>query len=312
MTESQLEQLVSERDLEDHASAIHDAPGELVGAATMGQHFRVLVKESWPLKIGLALVVLFIVLAAFGPYIGNQIYDLTAATGTVDAPPSAAHFFGTDGSGLDVFSRVIASPRIDLTIALIAMLISLVVGSLLGLLTSFFTGGLGEVVMRVSDTIQAFPLLVLAIIFVVMAGRSYATIVFVIAALNIPLYVRLIRSEVLSLRARTFVEAARANGDSELSIALRHVLPNAMSPGLAQAPITFGQSILIIGGLSFIGAGVRPPTPEWGSMISAGSDGIIIGQWWISFFPGLAMSLCVFGFAIVGDRLRTVVMRHPS
>ena len=132
---------------------------------------------------------------------------------------------------------------------------------------------------------QAFPLFVLAIVIVIGAGRSLSNIVIVIALLNIPIYLRLIRGEVLSLRERTFVEAARANGDSGLSIALRHVLPNAMAPGFAQASITLGYSIIVIAGLSFIGAGVQPPTPEWGSMIASGRNDVILGIWWTVRVP---------------------------
>jgi peptide/nickel transport system permease protein len=164
--------------------------------------------------------------------------------------------------------------------------------------------------MRGSDTVQAFPLFVLAIVVVVMAGRHNWVIVVVIALLNVPIFLRLIRSEVVSLRERTYVEAARAVGDRGTSIAVRHVLPNAMAPGFAQASITFGYSILIIAGLSFIGAGVQPPTAEWGSMIAAGKDGVIIGQWWPSVFPGLAMSLTVFGFAVVADAVQAVFLRR--
>jgi len=164
-------------------------------------------------------------------------------------------------------------------------------------------------VMRVSDTVQAFPLFVLAVVFVVLAGRSYVNIVIVIMLLNLPIYLRLIRSEVVSLRERTFVEAARANGDRPLSIALRHVLPNAMTPGFAQAPITMGYALLIIAGLSFIGAGVQPPTPEWGAMINSGRNDIILGFWWTTVFPGAAMSLTVFGFAVVAEAVQTVVTR---
>jgi peptide/nickel transport system permease protein len=115
------------------------------------------------------------------------------------------------------------------------------------------------------------------------------------------------RTQVLTLRDRLFVEAARADGDSEISIALRHVLPNALTPAWAQASITMGWSIIVTAGLSFIGAGIRPPTPEWGSMIASGANGIVIGEWWTSVFPGLAMSLAVFGFASVGEGFQRIL-----
>ena len=274
----------------------------------MREHFLAIVRSSLLLKIGLVLVAIAVFLAIFGPIIVPK--STTPASGLPDQAPSWSHPFGTDASGLDVFSRVLAAPRIDVTIALIATIVSIVVGSLIGLLTSFFRGWAGELVMRTSDTVQAFPLFVLAVVFVVLAGRSYVNIVIVIAVLNIPIYLRLIRSEVLSLRERTFVEAARAGGDTNLSVAFRHVLPNAMTPAFAQAPITLGYSIIIIAGLSFIGAGVRPPTPEWGGMINAGKDDIILGNWWTSVFPGVAMSLTVFGFAVLGEAVQSVVLRR--
>jgi len=284
------------------------AGADLVGATSMRRHFLELLKTSWLLRIGCFIVAAALFLTAFGPLVAP--FDLEASTAEVLQPPSGKHWFGTDGSGFDVFSRVLAAPRIDVTIALAGTLLSLVVGSLVGLLASFFRGWAGELVMRSSDIVQAFPLFVLAIIFVTGRGRSVFNIIVVIALLNVPIYLRLIRSEVLSLRERLFVEAAKASGASGLSIALRHVLPNAMSPGFAQASITLGYSIIIAAGLSFIGAGIQPPTAEWGSMIAAGANGIQIGEWWPSVFPGLAMALTVFGFAIVGEALQTVVLRR--
>lgn len=297
-----------ERELEGHAPASGMLSGELLRSATRREHFATLVRRSLLLKLGLLIVAVALFLTVFGPIVAPQ--STTEASNVVDAAPSREHLFGTDASGLDVFSRTLAAPRIDVTIALVATLLSVVVGSVIGLLASFFRGWAGELVMRASDTVQAFPLFVLAVVFVVLAGRSYVNIVVVIVVLNLPIYLRLIRSEVLSLRERTFVEAARANGDSQLSVALRHVLPNALAPAFAQAPITLGFSIIIIAGLSFIGAGVQPPTPEWGSMINAGKDDIILGTWWTSVFPGAAMSITVFGFAIVGEAVQAVVMRR--
>ena len=297
----------AERGLETQVSmGLHEEA--LVRAATMREHFVSIIKASLLAKIGALFVGIFVLLAIIGPYVAP--FNTTAATSDVNQAPSGAHLFGTDASGFDIFSRVLAAPRIDVTIAVVATLLSLVLGSLIGLLASFFWGFAGELVMRTSDTVQAFPLFVLAIVVVVGFGRSYLVIVIVIALLNLPIYLRLIRAEVLTLRERTFVEAARATGARGVSIAIRHVLPNAMTPGFAQASITFGFAIIITAGLSFIGAGVQPPTPEWGSMIAAGKDGIIIGQWWPSVFPGLAMSACVFGFAVVGEALQDVFLRR--
>lgn len=264
-----------------------------------------LARESWVFSFGCLLALLSLFLAVFGPVLAP--FSPTSATPDVLAPPSAAHWFGTDASGLDVFSRVIAGARVDITVALIATALSVLIGCFIGLVATFRGGRVGEMVLRASDLMQAFPLFVLAIIYVTIVGRSTTNIVFVVAVFNMPIYVRLIRTQVVALRNRTFIEAARANGSRELGIALRHVLPNALTPVWAQASITLGGAILVTAGLSFIGAGVRPPTAEWGSMIASGVNGIVIGQWWMSVFPGAAMSLSVFGFAAVGDGLRKVL-----
>jgi peptide/nickel transport system permease protein len=280
----------------------------LVGEPGFRRHVGILLRTSWLFRIGVVIVLASVFLAIFGPYLAR--YNLTEATADVNQAPTATHWFGTDPNGYDIFSRVLAAPRLDVTIALFATVFSFVVGTLAGLFMSFWRGLLGEIAMRASDTVQAFPLFVLAVVFVTMAGRSTVNIVIVIGILNIPIFLRLIRTQVLSVRERTFVEAARANGDTEVSIALRHVLPNSIAPGLAQASVTMGWAILVTAGLSFIGAGVQPPTPEWGSMIAGGANGIIIGQWWTSIFPGVAMSLTVFGFAIVGEALQSILLRN--
>ncbi len=286
-----------------------DNDEEFVAEATRWAHLKQLIRKSWMVKIGLFVVLVALFLTAFGPIIAPQPLE-TSSPDVLEAP-SSDHWFGTDASGFDVFSRVIAAPRVDVTIALAATFLSLILGSFVGLIISFSRGWAGNLSMRFVDVAQAFPLFVLAIIIVIGMGRSTVNIIVVIALLNIPIFLKLIRAEVLSLRERVFVETARAGGDNGLSIALRHVLPNALSPGFAQASITMGYSIIIAAGLSFIGAGVQPPTPEWGSMIAAGANGIQIGQWWPSLFPGIAMSLTVFGFAVVGETVQAVLMRKP-
>ena len=267
--------------------------------------FRELFTHSPLFAVGTLLVCLSVFLALFGPLIAP--YDPISPTSDVLQGPSGAHWFGTDSSGLDVLSRVIVGARIDITIALLATSISVFVGCLIGLLASFTKGRVGTVVLRFSDVLQAFPLFVLAIIYVTAVGRSASNIVAVVAVFNIPIYIRLIRTQVVALRNQAFVEAARANGSRESWIAIRHVLPNSLSPVWAQASITLGATILVTAGLSFIGAGIRPPTPEWGGMIASGANGIVIGQWWMSVFPGVAMSLTVFGFAAFGNGMRKIV-----
>ena len=221
-------------------------------------------------------------------------------TGTLAAP---VHWFGTDDTGLDVFSRVIVAPRADLTIALAACVLSAGLGVGLGLLAGFFRHWSTELLMRVSDVMQSFPVFISAMILVAMAGRSYVNIVVALALLYTPIYVRLTRAEVLGQVSRGYVQAARAMGNPPWLVAWRHVLPNALAPAIIQSSVTIGFAILLTAGLSFVGAGVRPPTPEWGLMIANGASGIVNGEWWPSVFPGIAISLTVFGFAAIGNAI---------
>lgn len=267
-----------------------------------------LLRKSRVFQFGVAVMFIDLFLAAFGPII--EPVSRTVHITSPNLPPSPTHFFGTDPTGLDVFARVIAAPRVDVTIALAATLLGVTGGTILGLLATVFEGWASELFVRIADTVQALPGLAFVFIVVILAGRSDVMIVVILGALQIPIYLRLIRSQVLSLRERPFVEAAIANGNTALSTALRHILPNALTPALAQASITMGFTLLAITGLSFIGAGVRPPTAEWGGMIQAGAQGINLGQWWMALFPGLAISFSVFGFAAVGEGLQRSLARR--
>lgn len=277
-------------------------------------------RVDWLFWLGVAIVSLVTFLAAFGPAIAP--YDPTLAAHRPSMPPPAPgewpgllwgrlngsipeppHWFGTDANGFDLFSRVISAPRVDLTIALAANVISLVLGVLLGLIAGYYRNVLTEALMRVSDLLQSFPVFISAMILVALAGRSTENIIIALALLYTPIYTRLTRAEVLTQRTRGYVEAARAMGNPEIVIALRHVLPNSLTPALIQSSVTIGFAILLTAGLSFVGAGVRPPAPEWGLMISTGANQIILGEWWPSVFPGIAISLTVFGFAVLGNAL---------
>lgn len=261
-----------------------------------------------------------VLLAGFGDLLTP--FDPTNASPDVGQPPpplaevsgllwqvltghlaTPVHWFGTDDTGLDVFSRVITAPRADLTIALAATVMSAVLGVGLGLLAGFFRHWSTELLMRVSDVMQSFPVFISAMILVAMAGRSYVNIVAALALLYTPIYVRLTRAEVLGQATRGYVQSARAMGNPGWLVAVRHVLPNSLAPAIIQSSVTIGFAILLTAGLSFVGAGVRPPTPEWGLMIATGAGGIVSGEWWPSVFPGIAISLTVFGFAAIGNAL---------
>jgi peptide/nickel transport system permease protein len=277
-------------------------------------------RADWLLRVGVFIVALAVFLAMFGPWIAP--FDPTKTTPNVSTPPppltqwpgllwtaavaenpGGVHWFGTDASGFDIFSRVIAAPRVDLTIALVANGLSLLLGVSLGLVCGYFRNWGTELLMRVSDVLQSFPVFISAMILVALGGRSIANIVIALAFLYTPIYIRLTRAEVMGQKVRGYVEAARAIGHSEWAIAFRHVLPNSLTPALVQSSVTIGFAILLTAGLSFVGAGVQPPTPEWGLMISTGANQIILGEWWPSVFPGIAISITVFGFAVLGNAL---------
>jgi peptide/nickel transport system permease protein len=277
-------------------------------------------RADWLFRAGVAIVALVLLLAAVGP--GIAPYDPTVATVRISEPPpplsawpgllgatlagdlpEPPHWFGTDASGFDVFSRVIAAPRVDLTIALAATALSLALGVLLGLVAGYYRTWATELLMRASDVLQSFPVFISAMILVALAGRSTGNIVLALCLLYTPIFIRLTRAEVMAQKVRGYVEAARAMGNAELRIALVHVLPNSLGPALIQTSVTIGFAILLTAGLSFVGAGVRPPAPEWGLMISTGANQIILGEWWPSVFPGIAISLTVFGFAVIGNAL---------
>ncbi len=270
--------------------------------------------------VGLVIVATSLLLALVGPVIAP--YDPQLPTPEVSAPPPGlasvpglivetilgrhphpVHWFGTELTGLDIFSRVIAAPRVDVVVGLAATAISFVAGTLLGLLAGFFRTRSAETIIRVSDTFQSFPIFILAMILVVLTGRNVIDVIITLAALYTPIYLRLTCSQVVSQVGRTYVEAARAVGNREIVIALKHVLPNSLTPALIQASVTIGWAILFTAGLTFLGAGVRPPTPEWGGMIASGANLLILGEWWPSVFPGLAISITVVGYAIIGNVL---------
>jgi len=220
--------------------------------------------------------------------------------------PSTDHWFGTDEVGLDIFTRVIYAGRINLTIGVFATLLSMTIGVAIGLIVAYYEGSvISEIVMRIMDLIQAFPVFVFAMVIVAVFGSGVGNIIFAVTFVNAPIYLRLVRAEARSYITRPYIEAARCTGNNALSIIFAELLPVSIRPVLIQASVNVGGAILLTAGLSFIGAGIRPPIPEWGSMIQIGAPTIIVGQWWASAFPGLAIAVNVLGFALFGDFLRT-------
>jgi peptide/nickel transport system permease protein len=250
------------------------------------------------LGVGLAALLAPLV-APYGPRQGDPTATLR--------PPSFQHLFGTDAIGFDIFSRVLDGARLDLAIALGAVGIALVAGCALGALAGFFGRVVDEIVMRAMDMLSAFPSFILALGVVAAVGPSLPNLIFAIALVNVPVYARLLRSRVLSVKESQFVRAATAIGCSRGRVLFVHVLPNSIAPIFVQSTLAAGYAILEAAGLSFIGLGIRVPTAEWGVMINMGLQYVVSGEWWITFFPGTAIAVTVMGFNLIGDGLQDVL-----
>ncbi|MCX8133108.1 MAG: ABC transporter permease [Roseococcus sp.] len=222
-------------------------------------------------------------------------------------PPSAAHWAGTDQLGRDILSRLIHAARMDLAIAFAAVSLSFLVGAVVGAVCGYLGGMTDRVVGRVVDVLMAFPLFVLAMALVAALGNHVQNIVIATAFINLPFYIRFARAEVNVRRNLGWVEAARASGEPHLSLVLRFLLPNVLPAMAVQISLNLGWAILNAAGLSFIGLGITPPTPEWGIMVAEGARFITAGHWWLVAFPGLALMLSVLCFNLLGDGLRDIL-----
>jgi peptide/nickel transport system permease protein len=274
-------------------------------AATLA-HTRYVIGENPVTGFAFALFALIVLAALVGPFIVP--YDpLASNTSQALKAPSAAHWFGTDQLGRDIFSRVIVATRLDFFIAVASVVLVFLMGGLAGVAAGFFGGWTERIVSRISDTIMAFPLFVLAMGIVAALGNTVQNIILATAIVNFPLYARVARAEANVRRKAGFVQAARLSGNGEFRILLGHILPNIMPIMIVQMSLTMGYAILNAAGLSFIGLGVRPPTPEWGIMVAEGAAFMVSGEWWIAFFPGAALMIAVFCFNLLGDGLRDIV-----
>jgi peptide/nickel transport system permease protein len=254
--------------------------------------------------VGILLVLLLC--AAFGHALAP--YDPLTTDGAVKLlPPTMAHPFGTDSLGRDILSRVIVAARLDIGMAISAVLLSFAAGLALGAAAGYFGGWTDRIIGRLMDTIMAFPLFVLAMGIVAALGNSVLNIILATMIINLPFYCRFARGEVNGRRELGYVEAARMGGNRAVPVLIHHIIPNILPPMMVQASLNMGWAILNAAGLSFIGLGVRPPTPEWGIMVSEGASYIISGEWWTFVFPGAALVLAVFCFNLLGDGLRDLL-----
>jgi ABC-type dipeptide/oligopeptide/nickel transport system permease subunit len=253
------------------------------------------------LWIGSGILLLWLLIMLFGPTMAP--FDPLEQDLSVRLdPPSTTHWFGADELGRDIFSRVIYGSRISLPASFFVVLVSAIAGSTLGAIGGFLGGAIDAVIMRAADVTLAFPSIVLALAISAFLGPNLTNAIIAACIVLWPAYARLIRSQVLVVRSFEYVTAARATGTKELTILVRHVLPNAIDPIFVKAALDVGSVILLVSALSFLGLGVRPPTPEWGAMIALGRTKFY--QWWLAAFPGIAIVTVILACNLLSEGLR--------
>ena len=255
---------------------------------------------------GLFLVGLIVFCAIFAPWIApypaNGV-DLDSAA----LAPNSTHWFGTDQFGQDIFSRVVFAARLDLQIAMSAVIISFLVGSIYGAIAGYVGGIVDEVAMRFMDILQGFPRFIFAMSIAYALGPGIQTVILATAVLNIPGYARLMRGSMLTAKQSQYAMAARSIGSGHTRILLAHLVPNCLVPVFVISTLQFGWAILEAAGLSFIGLGVETSRAEWGAMIQLGFQDFLQGHWWMYTFPGLAIAITVLGFNLIGDGLQDIL-----
>lgn len=283
-------------------------PGRPWWGARLGRRLEYpayVIRRNPVTLFGFTVVVLLVIVGLAAPLIAT--HDPIEVS-PIDAlePPSRNFWFGTDQFGRDVFSRIVYATRLDLFIALSSVGLAFAAGTVLGALAGYYGGILDMLLMRLIDVILAFPPFILAMGTAAALGAGTANIIYVVALIQSPIYVRLARGEILSTKERAYAEAARCLGNSGPRIIFGHLLPNCIPPILVQVAVNLSWAILNAAGLSFIGLGVRPPTPEWGGMINEGMAFMLSGKWWLVFFPGLAIFITILAFNLLADGLRDV------
>ena len=262
-------------------------------------------RSYWALRIGIAILVFYAAVALIS-FVWTPYDPLTPGIGDGYDAPSWAFPLGTDRLGSDMLSRLMVGARYDLGIASVAVLIALTVGTTVGTFAGYFGGKLDIVVMRAVEIFQAFPGLLFAMLVVQAVGAGIVNVILVLSFVGIPDYLRLARAEIHAKRSWQYAEAARLAGNLPWRVAFRHLLPNSVGPLLAFTSINAAFSALVTASLGFLGLGLGPNVPEWGNMIARGQDGVMTGQWWVSFFPGLAILGLTGGLYLLGDALSDI------
>ena len=268
----------------------------IIVAPAVWDHRRRMIRPA------VAVMLAIILAALIGPLFTRDPLMLSA--GESLAAPDGSLWFGTDQFGRDIFARVMHGARLDLGVGFSAAALAVIVGMPLGALAVFRGGLFDSVLLRISESFQAFPTLLLALGIVAAVGPSIPILIFIIAIVNVPVYLRLTRSAVAPIVNADFVLAARCAGQRQLTILLRHILPNVKQVVLAQFSVNVAWAIQILAALSFVGLGVPVPTPEWGAMVRDGYEQLVYGRWWVALFPGLAILFTVLTLNQLSDRVR--------
>ncbi len=262
------------------------------------------LKKNKLAMLGLIILCVMIGLAVFADFIAD--YDTVVIgldTSQRLLTPSLEHLCGTDQFGRDVFARSIHGGRLSLSLSIISMSIAVAIGAFIGVVAGYYGGRVDDVLMRLMDILLAIPPMLMSISIVAALGQSMVNLLIALAIAYIPVFARVIRSTILSIKGQEFVEAARACGTSNARIILRHIIPNAIGPIIVEATLTMGAAILVISSLSFMGLGIEPPAPEWGTMLYEGRE-VIRSSPYLVIFPGIAIALSVMSLNLLGDGLR--------
>lgn len=274
---------------------------EIVVTSPWKDTFRELRRNRFAI-VGFSIIIFFILVAIFAPMFTSYTYDEQNLANRLH-PPSAEYWLGADHLGRDIFARLVYGARVSLMVGFFSVTGALVFGTLLGVIAGYFGRWIDMVISRIFDILLAFPSILLAIAIVAILGPSLQNALLAIAIINIPIFGRLVRSRVISLREEEYVMAAKAQGMKDSRIISQHILPNSIAPIIVQSTLGFGTAIIEAAALGFLGLGAQPPTPEWGQMLADSRDFIQLAPWTV-IVPGIAIMLLVLGFNLIGDGLR--------
>ncbi|WP_407045256.1 MULTISPECIES: nickel transporter permease [Cetobacterium] len=262
------------------------------------------LKRNKMALLGLIIIVIIVLLAIFADQIAN--YDQVVIKQNLRMrlkPPSAQHWLGTDEFGRDIFARLVHGARVSLKVGILAVGIAIAIGGFLGAVAGYYGGKLDNIIMRIMDIFLAVPSILLAIAIVSALGPNLLNLMIAVSISSVPRYARIVRASVLSIRDQEFIEAARAIGANDARIICRHIIPNSLAPVIVQGTLGVAGAILSTAGLSFIGLGIQPPAPEWGSMLSGGRQ-YLRYAWWVTTFPGVSIMITILSLNLLGDGLR--------